>query len=322
MKTRTVPKQAWTGATTRRNPVLPARTDRLFGQPAPDPGATANSELLATTRTLPPHQGRSVSDRELFDVARQAKAKAVVPMSGFAVGAAAVTKSGKILSAANLETSDRSGGGGTCAENFIAFQLSGEKLDTLVITSDSPECISPCGGCCQTLSEIASPDARVVMTSKSGEMKVTTVAELLAGPSRLATHAELTPHSDAVVAAIEAFDDAESGSGNIKPYSAVVVDDDGAMFTGATRKQSGAYSRAVQMAVDSRFLAKSKSRVSAFVFAGRGEGPLDVPLPSGRDRQEMFNLGPNRPVVLINVETGDAAITTPKALLPKAYVRD
>lgn len=267
------------------------------------------------------HQGRKVSDQELHAAAKKAQAGAIVPVSGFSVGAAAVTKSGRIITGANLETNDRSGGGGTCAENNVLFQLRGEELDTIVISSDSPICITPCGGCCQSLSDIAPPTARVVMTSSTGEMKVTTVAELMGLATALATAEQLAPHAKAIGAAKTTFAKAEPGSGNIKPHGVVVADKDGSMHRGATRKQSGAYSRAMQMANDARFMADPSSPVQAIVFAGHGEGPMDVPSPSGRDRQEMFNVGPNVPVVLLNVTTGVAVLTTPQDLLPLAYVR-
>ena len=268
------------------------------------------------------HQGRAVSDQELFRLASKAKMDAVVPTSGFRVGAAAVTASGRIITGANLETSDRSGGGGTCAEGFVAFQLKGEKLDTILVTSDSDGCITPCGGCCQTLNEVAPPDARVVMTSAKGEMKVTTVGALLGGPEALADARALSPHAAAIEAAKKAFDKAEAGTGNVKPHGAVVVDTDGSVHSGATRKQSGAFSRAMTMAVDARFMNGSAAPVGTIVYAGKGEDDLGLPVPSGSDRQEMFNLGPKVPVILLDPTTGVAALTTPQELLPLAYQRN
>lgn len=265
-------------------------------------------------------QGRILSDAELFERAKAERSQAQATVSGFKVGAAAITASGHVLAAHNLEVTDRLAIG-TCAESSIAFQLRDQTLQTLLITSDSEHCIAPCGACRQTLTEVAPASARIVMTSKSGEKVETTVGALLPMPAALSDLSAVVPYLSAIDLAKLMHDKAETGGRHIARHGAVLLDADGSLHGGATRKQSGTMSLAVQMAADARFLSGATGAPKAAVIVGIGDGLSGLPVPTGRERQELFNLGADLPVVLMNPESGATALTTAGELLPFAYSR-
>lgn len=275
---------------------------------------------IGATRPLPLGRGRILSDAELFLVAKKAKSESKAKVSGFKVGAAAITETGRVLSAHNLEITDRLAIG-TCAESSIAFQLRDESLRTLLITSDSECCIAPCGGCRQTLLETAPSNARIIMTSASGEKVETTVGALLPMPTELTDASALKGYAKAIERAQSMFTKADTGGRKIARHGAVIVDDDGSMHGGVTRKQCGTLSLAVQMAADARFLSGTKTPPKVVVIVGNGEGAHGLPVPTGRERQELFNMGPKTPVLLVSADTGAASLTTAETLLPFAYAR-
>ena len=90
-----------------------------------------------------------------------ARRRAVAPYSRFQVGAALLTKGGKIISGANVESA--SYGLTCCAERVALFQAltSGEKhFVAIAVVAAIDQGPTPCGACRQLLAEYA-PDAKV-----------------------------------------------------------------------------------------------------------------------------------------------------------------
>lgn len=118
----------------------------------------------------------------LLEAARTVREHAYAPYSNFKVGAAIRAESGAIYPGCNVENVAYPEG--TCAEAgaIAAMVAAGETriLEALVI-ADSPLPVSPCGGCRQKLAEFSQPDARITMTTLSGETRIMTMAELLPG---------------------------------------------------------------------------------------------------------------------------------------------
>ncbi len=116
----------------------------------------------------------------LFAAAKEARENAHAPYSGFSVGAAIRSGSGKIYAGCNVENASYPEG--TCAEAgaIAAMVAAGETriLDALVVAGGT-QLVTPCGGCRQRLAEFASPDARVFLAGLSGIVSVTTVETLL-----------------------------------------------------------------------------------------------------------------------------------------------
>lgn len=118
----------------------------------------------------------------LLDEARRVRENAYAPYSRFKVGAALRTASGKVFSGCNVE--NVSYPQGTCAEaGAIAAMIAAGEQDIaeVAVIADSPEPVTPCGGCRQKLAEFADGSARVTMATLSGAQFETSMAELLPG---------------------------------------------------------------------------------------------------------------------------------------------
>lgn len=123
--------------------------------------------------------------QDLLSAAREAQANAYAPYSGFPVGAALRSRSGRVFAGANVENA--SYGLGRCAEQSAiqAMVTAGEREFTeMVVVSPSATPASPCGACRQVLFEFA-PGARVYLVGEGGANQAWTVAELLPAGFRL-----------------------------------------------------------------------------------------------------------------------------------------
>lgn len=113
--------------------------------------------------------------------ATAAREHAYAPYSRFRVGAAVVTSSGQVFAGANVENA--SYGLTACAERVAIWTatVAGEsEFHLVVVVTDTPQPVTPCGACRQVLSELA-PQARVVTTTLGGPYQETTVQALLPG---------------------------------------------------------------------------------------------------------------------------------------------
>ena len=116
--------------------------------------------------------------KQLIDLALDARKKSYSPYSGYAVGAALLTKSGAVFTGANIENAVL--GLTICAERTAIFQavLAGERAfeRIVVATRDGG---SPCGSCRQVMAEF-SLEMEVTMVNGDGEIvSENTVAGLL-----------------------------------------------------------------------------------------------------------------------------------------------
>lgn len=101
------------------------------------------------------------------------------PYSRFRVGAALLTKGGKIFTGCNVESS--SYGLTICAERTAFFKAVSEgytKFKAIAIASDENGFTSPCGACRQVISDLAG-NIDVILTKKNGETRVIKMNELL-----------------------------------------------------------------------------------------------------------------------------------------------
>jgi cytidine deaminase len=120
--------------------------------------------------------------KELIQAARKAKKNSHSPYSKFRVGAALLTKSGKIYTGCNIENSSYSLT--VCAERTALFKAVSEgekKFLAMVISTDVKDFISPCGACRQVISDLAG-DIDIVLTNGVGKTKIMRMKELLPHP--------------------------------------------------------------------------------------------------------------------------------------------
>jgi cytidine deaminase len=105
---------------------------------------------------------------------------AYAPYSNYAVGAALLTKSGKIFTGVNVENAAYPTG--TCAERVAVFKAvsEGEKeFEAIVVASNNGG--TPCGACRQVLSEFGL-ETQVIIVDSDGKLVLeSTVGELLPG---------------------------------------------------------------------------------------------------------------------------------------------
>lgn len=119
---------------------------------------------------------------DLVRAAAEVRARAYVPYSNFAVGAALRTPSGRVHRGCNVENAAYPEG--TCAEAgaVAAMVAAGEtEIAEIAVIAGSAEPVPPCGGCRQKLAEFARPEVRVTMATTGGATRTQTVAELLPG---------------------------------------------------------------------------------------------------------------------------------------------
>ncbi len=119
---------------------------------------------------------------DLFETAKSARLNAHAPYSGFLVGAAIRSKSGKVFAGCNVENVAYPEG--TCAEAgaIAAMVAAGDReIAEVLVVADAPEPITPCGGCRQKLAEFGAPDVVVRMAGPAGERLAMTLGELLPG---------------------------------------------------------------------------------------------------------------------------------------------
>lgn len=122
------------------------------------------------------------TEEPLIAEARAARERAIAPYSGFRVGAALETRSGRVISGCNIENA--SFGLTVCAERvaLLTALAAGEReFARIVVVSQSESPATPCGPCRQLLWEYCG-DIPVLLTSISGQERRFLLSELLPHP--------------------------------------------------------------------------------------------------------------------------------------------
>lgn len=124
-----------------------------------------------------------MTDRELMELADRAREYSYSPYSRFRVGAALLTKSGKVYLGCNVENASYPAG--NCAERTAIFKAVSEGEREFVAISivggregRMPEFCAPCGICRQVMSEFCSPDLKILLGNPEN-YKAYTLGELL-----------------------------------------------------------------------------------------------------------------------------------------------
>ena len=122
---------------------------------------------------------------ELVNLAIEAREHAYVPYSGFAVGAALLTKDGKVYQGCNIENS--AFGPTNCAERtaFFTAVYQGERdFEAIAIVGGKEgkpvsELCAPCGVCRQVMREFCKNDFKIYLSKGDGEVLTYTLSDLL-----------------------------------------------------------------------------------------------------------------------------------------------
>ena len=133
-----------------------------------------------------------MTDLELMRFAEDARAYSYTPYSHFAVGAALLTKSGKVYTGCNIENASYTPT--VCAERTAVFKAvsEGEREFAAIAIIGGPagqkgRFCAPCGVCRQVLREFCALDFRILLGTTE-EVQTFTLGDLLPtsfGPSDL-----------------------------------------------------------------------------------------------------------------------------------------
>ncbi|HPV69472.1 MAG: cytidine deaminase [Bacilli bacterium] len=119
---------------------------------------------------------------QLIELAVEARSLSYSPYSHFAVGAALLCKDGSVYVGSNVENASYPLS--MCAERnalYGAFMDGKSKEDfvAMAVVGDTDSPITPCGACRQVISELFPMNAPIYMANLRGDVKETTIAELL-----------------------------------------------------------------------------------------------------------------------------------------------
>lgn len=119
------------------------------------------------------------NEQEVIDAALEAREQSVAPFSGFLVGAAVRTDTGKVFTGCNIESA--SYGLTVCAERVAIWKALSEgerNFTNLAVAADTRTLTPPCGTCRQIIWEFAK-HADIVMVNLHGEREVVHIENLL-----------------------------------------------------------------------------------------------------------------------------------------------
>lgn len=121
-----------------------------------------------------------MTTNKLIEEAITARQRAYVPYSKFSVGAALLTKSGKVFTGGNIENAAYSVC--CCAERVTIFKALSEgetEFATMAVAADTDRPVPPCGACRQVMSEFFDQEMEIHLTNVKKETKTFKMKELL-----------------------------------------------------------------------------------------------------------------------------------------------
>lgn len=121
--------------------------------------------------------------KKLIEEAIAAKEQAYVPYSHFRVGAALLTKNGKIYRGCNIENAAYTPT--NCAERTAFFKAVSEgerEFQAIVVNGDADDYLFPCGVCRQVMVEFCDLETfEVIVANTVDDYKVFTLKQLVPG---------------------------------------------------------------------------------------------------------------------------------------------
>ncbi|MCF6137962.1 cytidine deaminase [Pseudalkalibacillus berkeleyi] len=123
-----------------------------------------------------------MNKEDLIKEAIEARKFAYTPYSNFQVGAALLSKDGKVYRGSNIENAAYSLC--NCAERTALFKAYSEgdtAFKAIAVVADTKRPVPPCGACRQVISELCDPSMPVYLTNLNGDFQELKVSELLPG---------------------------------------------------------------------------------------------------------------------------------------------
>lgn len=124
-----------------------------------------------------------MENQELVSAAMQAKERAYVPYSHFRVGAALLTRGGKVYQGCNIENAGYTPT--NCAERTAFFKAVSEgerEFEAIAVNGDADDYLYPCGVCRQVMAEFCDPKTfRILVSQKNGAYLEFTLEQLFPG---------------------------------------------------------------------------------------------------------------------------------------------
>ena len=127
-----------------------------------------------------------MTNRELLEEAKKARLKSYAPYSKFQVGAALLTKDGKIYHGCNIENASYTPT--NCAERTAFFKAVSEgdrEFEKIAIVggkegTEADDLCAPCGVCRQVMMEFCNPEEfQIILADGEDSMKVMSLKEML-----------------------------------------------------------------------------------------------------------------------------------------------
>lgn len=118
--------------------------------------------------------------KKLINEVFKIKENAYAPYSKFKVGALVIDDKNKKYFGVNVE--NQSYGLTVCAERnaiFTGVTNGMRKIKTIILVSDNPEMISPCGACREVISEFATTETEIILADHNYNYKIYKIDELL-----------------------------------------------------------------------------------------------------------------------------------------------
>ena len=125
-----------------------------------------------------------MTKEELCALAIDAMKMAYVPYSGYTVGAALLTSTGKVFTGCNIENASFTPT--VCAERTAIFKAVSEgerKFEMIAVAGGKGGVVNgefpPCGGCRQVMAEFCSPEFPILFVVGDGKYTEHTLGEIL-----------------------------------------------------------------------------------------------------------------------------------------------
>lgn len=127
-----------------------------------------------------------MTDIKLLEEAKKARLMAYVPYSKFKVGAALLTKSGKVYHGCNIENAAYTPT--NCAERTAFFKAVSEgetEFEKIAVVGamegrEADDICSPCGVCRQVMMEFCNPKTfKIILANGKGNILVSSLDEIL-----------------------------------------------------------------------------------------------------------------------------------------------